>query len=97
MPIKHPPPSADTPNDPAHDASDGGASSNNPAQKPAAASSRRGLPKHEFRQKFGGISNTTFHELVKRGDLSIHKIGRRTYVDVDEAERWWASCARKAR
>lgn len=63
----------------------------------AAAPSLRALPAREFRKTYGGISNTTFYELVKRGDLSIRKIGRRTYVDYDEAERWWRSCAKGQR
>ncbi|MGK7863068.1 helix-turn-helix domain-containing protein [Falsiroseomonas sp. E2-1-a4] len=62
-----------------------------------AAPRRRAIPAHEFRKIYGGISNTTFYELVNRGDISIHKIGRRTYVDADEAERWWRSCAQGER
>jgi len=63
----------------------------------AAAPCLRAISAHQFRKTYGGISNTTFYELVKRGDLSIHKIGRRTFVDYDEAERWWRSCAKGQR
>ena len=44
-----------------------------------------------------GIGRTTFYRLVKEGHLKVHKVGRITLVDADEAERWWASCAKGAR
>ena len=39
------------------------------------------------------IGLTTFHAIVKNGDLRVHKVGRRTLVDPAEAQRWWQSCA----
>lgn len=57
----------------------------------------RAIQADAFRKRFGNMSKTTFYELVKRGDLSIHKIGRRTFIDADEAERWWTSCAKGPR
>ena len=57
----------------------------------------KALTARAFRAAYGNISNTTFYELVKRGELAIHKIGRRTYVDAAEADRWWLSCAQGPR
>jgi len=34
----------------------------------------------EARQQLGGISPTTFYALVKAGELSLVKIGRRSFV-----------------
>ena len=33
------------------------------------------------------VSNTTFYEWVKRGDIRITKLGRRTYVSASELDR----------
>ncbi len=38
------------------------------------------------RKELGGISNTTFYELVKAGDLPTIKIGRRTFVATSELD-----------
>lgn len=35
-----------------------------------------------------GVSHTTFYELKKRGKLKAVKVGRRTLVRFDEAQRW---------
>jgi hypothetical protein len=35
-----------------------------------------------------GIGKTTFYEEVKSGRLPVRKIGRRTLVLADDAERW---------
>lgn len=42
----------------------------------------------EFRHAFS-VSNTSFYALVKAGQLKTIKIGRRTLVCRDEAERWF--------
>ena len=34
------------------------------------------------------ISRDTFERLVRRGELAAFKVGRRTYVAKEEAERW---------
>lgn len=47
--------------------------------------------------KAHGIGRTTFYRIVKDGDLKVHKVGRVTLIDADEAERWWASCAKGQR
>ena len=69
----------------------------NPAVSLSTPSARRAIPAAEFRLIYGGISNTTFYSLVSRGELAVHRIGRRTYVDSAEAERFWASCAQGRR
>ena len=78
-----------------HD-SDRGADQRSPIQGLVAVDGKQGLSRRRFCHRYD-IGLTTFHELVKRGDLSIHKIGRRTFIDADEAERWWASCAKGPR
>ena len=35
-----------------------------------------------------GVSHTTFYDLRKRGKLKAIKVGRRTLVRVEEAQRW---------
>jgi hypothetical protein len=45
------------------------------------------LPVTEARQQLGGISPTTFYGLVKEGELSLVKIGSRSFVqavDIDD-------------
>ena len=54
---------------------------------------KRALSRHEFCATFG-IGLTTFHALVKSGALKITKIGRRTLIDIVEAERFWQACGR---
>ncbi len=34
------------------------------------------------------VSNTTFYALQKRGDIRTIKVGRRTLITRDEAQRW---------
>ena len=43
----------------------------------------------------GGIGVTKFYELVRRGDLPIVKIGRRSVVLVDDLENYLVSAASK--
>jgi excisionase family DNA binding protein len=48
---------------------------------------RRLISVAEARQQLGGISQTTFYALVNEGELSLVKIGRRSFVqseDLDE-------------
>jgi excisionase family DNA binding protein len=40
----------------------------------------------EARQHLGGISSITFYALVKKGELSLVKIGRRSFVDWEELD-----------
>jgi excisionase family DNA binding protein len=43
----------------------------------------------------GGIGVTKFYELVRRGDLPIVKIGRRSVVLLDDLEDYLVSAASK--
>jgi excisionase family DNA binding protein len=45
------------------------------------------LSVQQFCRDFG-VSHTTFYELRKRGKLKAVKVGRRTLVRVEEAQRW---------
>ncbi len=47
---------------------------------PYASSARTTHYRPLARKEPGGISNTTFYELVKAGDLPTIKMGRRTFV-----------------
>ena len=38
------------------------------------------MPVKEARHQLGGISHSTFYALVKEGELSLVKIGRRSFV-----------------
>jgi excisionase family DNA binding protein len=40
----------------------------------------------EARQQLGGISSTTFCGLVKEGELSLVKIGRRSFVHAEDLD-----------
>ena len=40
----------------------------------------------EARQQLGGISPTTFYGLVKEGELSVVKIGRRSFVHAEDLD-----------
>ena len=40
----------------------------------------------EARQQLGGISPTTFYALVKGGELSLVKIGRRSFVHAEDLD-----------
>jgi hypothetical protein len=42
----------------------------------------------EARQWLGGISPSTFYALVKGGELSLVKIGRRSFVQVEEVDNF---------
>jgi excisionase family DNA binding protein len=44
------------------------------------------MPVKEARQHLGGISPTTFYALVKEGELSLVKIGRRSFVRAKELD-----------
>jgi excisionase family DNA binding protein len=43
-------------------------------------------PVKEARQQLGGISRTTFYALVKDGELSLVKIGCRSFVQAEELD-----------
>ena len=44
------------------------------------------MPVKDVRQQLGGISPTTFYALVKEGELSLVKIGRRSFVHAEELD-----------
>ena len=44
------------------------------------------MPVEEARHQLGGISPTTFYALVKDGDLSLVKIGRRSFVQAEDLD-----------
>jgi excisionase family DNA binding protein len=44
------------------------------------------LPVKEARHQLGGISPTTFYALVKDGELSLIKIGRRSFVQAEDLD-----------
>ena len=44
------------------------------------------MPVKEARHQLGGISPTTFYALVKDGELSLVKIGRRSFVQAEELD-----------
>jgi excisionase family DNA binding protein len=46
------------------------------------------MPVTEARHQLGGISNTTFYALVKEGEMSVVKIGRRTFVQAEELDEF---------
>jgi excisionase family DNA binding protein len=47
---------------------------------------RRLISVAEAREWLGGISRTTLYALVKEGELSLVKIGRRSFVQVEELD-----------
>ena len=47
---------------------------------------RRLISVAEAREWLGGISRTTFYALVKEGELSLVKIGRRSFVHEEELD-----------
>lgn len=51
-----------------------------PVPTPEEWRSRRLIPINEARRQLGGISPSTFYALVKEGELSLVKIGRRSFV-----------------
>jgi excisionase family DNA binding protein len=44
------------------------------------------MPVKEARKQLGGISPTTFYALVKEGELSLVKIGRRSFVHAEDLD-----------
>ena len=44
------------------------------------------MPVNEARHQLGGISRTTFYALVTEGELSLIKIGRRSFVQAEELD-----------
>lgn len=47
---------------------------------------RRLISVAEARQQLGGISPTTFYALVKEGELSLIKIGRRSFIQAEDLD-----------
>jgi excisionase family DNA binding protein len=47
---------------------------------------RRLIPVTEAMQQLGGISRTMFYALVKDGELSITKIGRRSFIATEDLD-----------
>ena len=45
-------------------------------------------PLPEVRERLGGISHTTLYALIGRGDLSIVKIGSRSFIPADNLNRF---------
>ncbi len=44
------------------------------------------MPVKEARQQLGGISQTMFYALVKEGELSLVKIGSRSFVQAEDLD-----------
>jgi excisionase family DNA binding protein len=59
-----------------------------PPPPPPQQTHRRLYKVPEARQQLGSISQTTFYQLVKAGELSIVKIGRRTFVAASELDAY---------
>lgn len=51
---------------------------------------RRLISVAEAREWLGGISPSTFYGLVKQGDLSLVKIGRRAFIQAEELDEFVA-------
>ena len=45
-------------------------------------------PVPEARHLLGGLGNSAFYEIVKKGELRLTKIGRRSFVAADEIRRF---------
>lgn len=58
------------------------------AQRTPTAASGRLLDIDGSRNYIGGISRESFYKLVRSGDLAVVKIGRRTFVDRSELDRF---------
>lgn len=64
------------------------ASSNlNPPFNPGDFPGRRVMSVEEF-LAWAGISRWKFYDLVKNGEIRPRKIGSRTVIPIEEAERW---------
>jgi excisionase family DNA binding protein len=46
------------------------------------------MPVKEARHQLGGISHSTFYALVKEGELSLVKIGSRSFVHVEDLDEF---------
>ena len=57
---------------------------------PTSHTDKRALTRREFLHRYS-IGNTTFYQEVRRGRLRVVKCGKRTLIDINEAERWFAS------
>jgi excisionase family DNA binding protein len=59
-----------------------------PQPTPRQEIRRRLITVDEARNELGGISRTTFYELVKADELGTVKIGRRTFVAASELDAY---------
>jgi hypothetical protein len=48
----------------------------------------------ESRRRNGNISNSQFYEILAEGRIRVVKLGRRTLVDVESADAYFASLPR---
>ena len=48
----------------------------------------------EFKRIYG-VSHTRLYQLIKTGELKAKKNGRRTLIDQEEADRWYAKLPNK--
>lgn len=44
------------------------------------------IPLNEARRQLGGISRSTFYALVKEGELSLVKIGSRSFIQAEDLD-----------
>jgi hypothetical protein len=58
----------------------------------SSSTSKRALSVRDFLHSYS-IGQTKFYEEVRDGRLRVVKLGKKTLVDIDEAERWFASLA----
>ena len=54
----------------------------------AARAERRLVPIPDARHYLGGISHETIYRLIRAGQLGVIKVGRRTFVDQSELDRF---------
>jgi hypothetical protein len=57
---------------------------------PSSTTTKRALSVRDFFDRYS-IGRTKFYEEVRAGRLRVVKLGKKTLVDIDEAERWFAS------
>jgi hypothetical protein len=58
--------------------------------KQAAAIEPRAYSVPHFLAAYG-LGRTKLYAEIKAKHLKVVKLGRRTFIDADEARRWWAS------
>lgn len=65
------------------------------AEDRPAHGARRGLSIPEHCNAYG-ISRSMAYSEIKAGRLRVRKVGRRTIIATEDAEAWFAACARGA-